>query len=102
MKVDPSVQEHLSSIQPAEVRGVKRGEATSAYQPAERSAAKRQEDQVTLSATAEELKRLYQTLKDLPEVREEKVRAIREAIESGDYQIPEDELIERLIGMVSE
>jgi len=102
MKVDPSVQEHLSSIQPAEVRGVNRGEATAAYQPAERSAAKRQEDQVTLSTTAEELKRLYQTLKDLPEVREEKVKAIREAIESGDYEIPEDELIERLMGMVSE
>lgn len=60
----------------------------------------RRKDQVTLSTRAQEIKQFYETLSTMPPERVERVATLRRAIENGDYQIPEDELIDRLMGMV--
>jgi flagellar biosynthesis anti-sigma factor FlgM len=61
----------------------------------------RRKDQVTLSAGAQEVKGFYEALSTVPPERAERVAALRQAIESGRYEIPEDELIDRLMGVVN-
>jgi len=94
MKIDGGA-EQLSKLHASEFRTIAHQEP-----PKDRSQGIRRTDQVTLSSMAQELKQLYQTLSSLPAERGQRVMALREAIKSGNYQIPEDELIERLMGVV--
>lgn len=54
-------------------------------------------DRVTLSEQGEELRRLFKAVQDAPDIREERVRQLREAIQDGTYQPPVADLVERLI-----
>ncbi len=46
----------------------------------------RREDKVELSQTAKDIKKIESVLKTTPDVRAEKVKAIKEQIEAGTYQ----------------
>lgn len=54
-------------------------------------------DRVTLSEQGEELRRLLKAVQGAPDIREEKVRQLREAVQQGTYQPSTAELVERLI-----
>lgn len=54
-------------------------------------------DRVTLSEQGEELRRLLKAIQGAPDIREEKVRQLREAIQQGTYQPSTAVLVERLI-----
>lgn len=95
MRIDGRT-EQLSKVQAQEFRPVGCQELAK-----DRTQAMRRADQVTLSTTAQELTQLNQAMATLPPDREERVAALREAVRSGSYQIPEDELIDRLMGVVS-
>jgi len=99
IETDPVYQKQLSQIQQNQIESLNRTEAAQAYEKAERQTVRREQDQVILSAEALELRRLHQAVDELPDVRT-KVDAIRDAVASGTYQIPEDQLIERLIGIL--
>jgi flagellar biosynthesis anti-sigma factor FlgM len=60
----------------------------------------RRTDQVTLSSRAREIKQLFQALATTPPERVERVAALRRAVESGTYRIPEEELADLLVGVV--
>ena len=51
----------------------------------ENKSAVRSEDKIQLSGEAAKIGKLVETIKDLPDVRQEKVDALREKIEAGEY-----------------
>lgn len=95
---EPTHQQQLLQIQRHQVESLKETQATEAHEKAETQTVQREEDQVILSAEAQELRRLRQAVEELPDI-QAKVEAIREAVAEGTYQIPEEELIERLLGI---
>lgn len=54
-------------------------------------------DKVTLSPEGRELQALQRRLAELPEVRAEKVQALRERILRGEYHVPAEAIAERLL-----
>ena|SRR3990172_862171 len=54
-------------------------------------------DQVVLSPEVQELQRLLKAVKELPDVREERVAFIREQIQNGTYQISDAALASKLL-----
>ncbi|MGI6065976.1 MAG: flagellar biosynthesis anti-sigma factor FlgM [Bacillota bacterium] len=57
----------------------------------------RAQDALDISPQARELQILKAKIREVPEVREEKVSAIREQLNRGDYQIDFDTLVENLL-----
>ncbi len=57
----------------------------------------RKADQVELSGKAREVENLRAEIGALPEVRQERVEAIRKAIESGNYRIDPGKIAEKII-----
>ncbi|MGQ9524039.1 MAG: flagellar biosynthesis anti-sigma factor FlgM [Armatimonadota bacterium] len=60
-------------------------------------APKSEADQLTLSSAAAELQELRETFESIPDVREDEVRRIKQLIESGQYQIRDDAIAEKLL-----
>ena len=58
-------------------------------------------DEVSLSELAQTLQKARKVLLGMPEVREEKVAALKEQLSRGDYRIPEEEVARALLGMRS-
>lgn len=54
-------------------------------------------DRVELSADARELARLAQMVRELPEVREDVVRRLAEALKEGTYHVPAREVAEKMV-----
>ncbi len=54
-------------------------------------------DTVTISSTLREVMRILQVIKNLPDVREEKVRPLREQVRNGTYRVSEEALASRLV-----
>ncbi len=54
-------------------------------------------DQVVLSDHAQALLRLQETAARTPDVRTEKVQALREAIARGDYEVPARAIAEKML-----
>jgi flagellar biosynthesis anti-sigma factor FlgM len=52
---------------------------------------------VELSIQAESLARYERVVADLPEVRAERVDALKESVQAGTYRVPIEALVERLI-----
>ena len=94
MRIDRKT-EHISVLQQQDLRTVGHQE-----QARDRAPGIHRKDEVTLSSRAQEIKQLYQALFTVPPERAERVAALGRAIESGNYEIPEDELIDRLVGVV--
>ncbi len=57
----------------------------------------RKADQVELSGKAREVENLRAEIGALPEVRQERVEAIRKAIEAGNYRIDPGKIAEKMI-----
>lgn len=57
-------------------------------------------DEVILSTQAQEFGQIYQAIKAMPEVREEKVRELSERIERGDYSVDAKEVAEKMLGRI--
>jgi len=94
MRVDRST-EPIPNLQQKDLCAVTHQEPTRDHAQGIRHA-----DQVTLSSRALEIKQLHQALATTPPERAERVSALRLAVESGAYRIPEAELADRLIGVV--
>lgn len=54
-------------------------------------------DQVNLSREGYELKRIYQVLGQTPNVRLDKVKELKVAIQQGTYEVHEDKIAEKMI-----
>lgn len=57
-----------------------------------------QKDQVVLSSQAQEFAQTLQKIKNMPEVREDKVQEISERIHSGNYNISAQDVAEKMVG----
>ena len=55
-------------------------------------------DQVTLSSRATEVSMIRSHLKDVPEVRAERVKEISEALERGDYRVNAEDVADKMVG----
>jgi len=60
------------------------------------AASRPQHDQLTISDRARELYMAREAMKGVPEVREDVVQSLRDQIQAGTYQVPQEKLIERL------
>jgi negative regulator of flagellin synthesis FlgM len=54
-------------------------------------------DKVEFSAQSREMQKIYEVLRTTPDVREEKVSALKKAIQEGRYQVENDALADKLI-----
>ncbi len=57
-------------------------------------------DEVVLSSAAKEFGPMLQALKNMPDVREDKVKEISEKIQSGNYTIDGREVADKMIGRI--
>lgn len=57
-------------------------------------------DQVAFSLAAQEYGKVKQLLEQVPEVREEKVAALKQAIASGTYQVSGREIVDKMITQI--
>jgi negative regulator of flagellin synthesis FlgM len=57
-------------------------------------------DEVILSTKAQEFGQIYQAIKAMPEVREDKVKELSERIERGDYSVDAKEVAEKMLGRI--
>jgi negative regulator of flagellin synthesis FlgM len=55
-------------------------------------------DEVILSTQAQEFGQIYQAIKAMPEVREDKVRELSERIAQGNYSVDAKEVAEKMLG----
>jgi negative regulator of flagellin synthesis FlgM len=56
-----------------------------------------QEDSITLSQPAQEVRKVREFLSGLPEVREDRVAELRARIARGDYYVSDEELADRIL-----
>ncbi|MFW6238872.1 MAG: flagellar biosynthesis anti-sigma factor FlgM [Halanaerobiales bacterium] len=54
-------------------------------------------DRMDISARAQEIKKLEETLQDMPGARKEKVAALKAAVEAGDYRVDSRELAREML-----
>lgn len=55
-------------------------------------------ERVDLSAKAQEFQRIRQILDQIPDVREEKIRELKDRIESGNYTVDSGKVAARMLG----
>lgn len=78
------------------------GSAAADKASADQASATSGSDQVQLSAEAQTLKRLQDSVAEIPAFDEARVESIREAIAEGRYHVDADRLAERFIALESE
>ncbi|MGQ9846222.1 MAG: flagellar biosynthesis anti-sigma factor FlgM [Bacteroidales bacterium] len=54
-------------------------------------------DNVALSSQSKEMQKIYDTLKETPDIRKEKVNALKQAIQKGEYNIDSQKLAEKML-----
>ena len=59
-------------------------------------------DQVVLSEQAQMFQRLQEAAARTPEVRTEKVKALRAAIARGQYRVPAEEIAKKMLGVAED
>ncbi len=59
------------------------------------------EDKVTFSPEAKEFQKLLEELKDIPEVREDKVAEYKKLIEAGKYNVNTEDIVDSIIRFFS-
>ena len=67
--------------------------------PASTSQVQRQ-DEVVLSAQAQEFSQILQALKNMPEVREDKVKELADRIAAGNYHVDAKEIADKMLGRI--
>jgi len=56
------------------------------------------EEKVNLSTTAKDVQNLSNAISNLPDVREEKVQALKDQIEKGTYKVDAEKTAEKMVG----
>jgi negative regulator of flagellin synthesis FlgM len=56
------------------------------------------EEKVNLSTTAKDVQNLKNAISKLPDVREEKVQALKDQVEKGTYRVDADKVAEKMVG----
>jgi negative regulator of flagellin synthesis FlgM len=56
------------------------------------------EEKVNLSTTAKDVQNLKNAISKLPDVREEKVQALKDRIEKGTYRVDADKVADKMVG----
>lgn len=54
-------------------------------------------DNVALSSQSKEMQKIYETLKETPDIRIEKVNALKQAIQKGEYNVDSQKLAEKML-----
>ena len=95
MRIDPDKLSRVAGkpVEPAQTPEVKPAEVEGATAPS----ASAQADQVVLSQRAAEIQMAKEALASVPEVRQEKVAAIKKRIEEGTYEIDGEAIAARII-----
>lgn len=93
MRIDDRIPHEILSSQSREVREV---DQRVTGEPDRKTEVRR--DEATLSEEARLLQRVRQAVSELPDVREDKVAALRQQVLEGTYQINEEALINALLG----
>jgi negative regulator of flagellin synthesis FlgM len=97
MKVENS---NLNPLNRPGVDGVNSADRDKVRQTNTSGAGKATKDRATLSSGAQIMAKAMAAYKEEPEVRSEKLEALRQQIVSGDYQIPYDGLAKKLISKI--
>lgn len=79
------------------VGGVRKGEGKKA---AGEASGVRGGDSLTLSAQAQEVQRLREALASVPDVREDRVRALAESVASGTYRVDADKVATQILARI--
>ena len=56
------------------------------------------EEKVNLSTTAKDVQNLKNAISKLPDVREDKVQALKDQIEKGTYRVDADKVADKMVG----
>ena len=86
----------LSHLTP-KVHGEKEDKAPSTKEPSSSPPQQSVTDQVTVSQSVNQHQAIQDLLKEIPEVRHERVAQIRKALESGQYHVSSDLVADRII-----
>ncbi len=85
MKIDNVYNKFIKG--PEEIAQPQNGTQKAAQRPAQPNEAPARGDRVEISQTSRDLRMIDAVLKTTPEVRTDKVRALKEQIEAGTYQV---------------
>ncbi|MBP7765342.1 MAG: flagellar biosynthesis anti-sigma factor FlgM [Deltaproteobacteria bacterium] len=64
----------------------------------QQTAAMKPEEKVHLSTTAREIQKAKVAVSELPDIREEKVQAIKAQVEKGTYNVSGEQIAEKMVG----
>jgi len=65
---------------------------------AEKETARPMSDRIELSVRSREILHLDELIRSIPDVREQRVEQVRQAIESGTYNVSAEKVAERILG----
>lgn len=69
-------------------------------QPLEKSADVARDDKVSLSQASKEMQLAKNAVAEQPDVREERVAALKQAIEDGQYEMDTEQMADKLVGNI--
>ncbi|HOT47729.1 MAG TPA: flagellar biosynthesis anti-sigma factor FlgM [Syntrophales bacterium] len=92
-KVDDATLQMIQQYQKTD-----RVEDRSQEKPEKAAASLVPEEKVNLSTTAKDVQTLKNAISSLPDVREDKVQALREQIEKGAYKVDAEKVAEKMVG----
>lgn len=91
MKIDPTSISPVSSVQ-----------AASKIAPIHKNPKSAQEDKVAVSENAQVFQKLVQKVKELPDVREDKVKMISEQIKQGNFSLDAASIVASILSLEGE
>ena len=94
MKIDGS---RPSEVQDLQIRTQKMGKQESASGASEQTNKTGQSDQVHLSGKAREMDQLKEIINQMPEIRSEKIEALKKSIAEGSYIVDASKIAKRMI-----
>ncbi len=68
--------------------------------PSAREVARPEKDDVSISETAKELQEAQKAVRSAPDIREERVAAIKKQIQDGTYQVHAEAVVEKLLSVL--
>ena len=80
--------------------GDKQAVDSSAGPAAENKTDRVQNDKVSLSDASKDLQNAIQAVESTPDIRQEKVNELKQAVESGRYQVDATKVAEKMIGSI--
>lgn len=82
--------------------GAKTGETREAPGQPGRTNQKTGSDQIEISGVVQEISRISELVRATPDIRADRVEAVKEAIDSGNYQIDSRKVAEKLLNTIHE